>query len=1177
MNTLDEKFSSVDADDVDGSLLSISDSTIQQSLLIDKLSPQSKSSSSEYNVSTKEEGEDDEGKNLEDCLGSKADGRTNLKVKRKPRTIYSSHQLRELNKRFACAQYLALPDRAELATKLGLTQTQIKIWFQNKRSKLKKLIKSNENQLSAPPPPLSVEANRSSMYTGNVSYFQNIWNARLTSPNDYKLTFPYNGYSSSFDHEIRSPIPADTKPLYHFDKPSVEMKSPTYPIGDAKGDFSSYIKHQISFAQPTSPQQYGYKSFANFYTSNCLPSTIASSGYSSLNHNSSQLSNYYGLNSENYSYSNSSANSLSPPQAQWPIICLEGKLNLKSIHGVYETKAFKKVLKTHTNVLVVFSKDDKSAIETIKWTESVAKDIKGKGTIVYVNCGEDKESRKLCKKYKTSPKPIILKHYKDGSFHKDYDRKSNQKSLLNFMKNPTGDIPWEEDTTAKDVVHVNSEQELIKLRRKEKGALLLMFYAPWCGHCKRLKPEFAAAASQAKGKAVLGGLDCDRPELMGVREQFNISGYPTLIYFEGGEQKYGYGGKYTKEGILEWLSNPKPVDETAQSSEEEWKDQPSDVLHLTADNFDATIANPSVLVMFYAPWCGHCKNMKPEYVEAAKMLKEEKIDAILAAVDCTKERGLAEKYEISGFPSVKYFSNGEFKYKTTVRTADTIVEFMKDPKEPPPPPPPDRPWQETSGDNILHLDDSNFKDSLKKRKHVLVMFYAPWCGHCKNAKPEIEKAAEAFADDRKVTFAGVDCTVNQQTCELFKVTGYPTIRYFNYGKKSFEYPSGRKADDFINFMKDPREGPPPPAPEPEWSDVPSKVNHLTDDTFETFLNEHQSVLVMFYAPWCGHCKAMKPAYTDAAEELYKQGASGVLAAVDCTKNEAVSKKFDIKGFPTSNGGKDVMKYKESRTKESIVKFMLNSGKSATPSTSEWEDGFARSLTSETFDEYAKDKDDLLVMFYAPWCGYCQSMKPAFFEAAKVLSESMPKAALALVDCTAHATLAERFKIRGYPTLKFFSKGKHVADYEDGRNIDDILTFMERNNKGDKRVPSIDKIKWKEWKSSVVHVNAHDIDSLLQQQQHVLVMFHSQDCEACLRVRSNYTRAASRLSDKAITFAAFDCDDDKDYCKKNKVQDLPVGKYFKKGEFVTDIVVGESSSADFFVDFVKKNAFAKEEL
>ncbi|XP_077389349.1 homeobox protein Dlx4b-like [Festucalex cinctus] len=66
----------------------------------------------------------------------------NGKKIRKPRTIYSSLQLQALNQRFQQTQYLALPERADLAAKLGLTQTQVKIWFQNKRSKYKKILKT---------------------------------------------------------------------------------------------------------------------------------------------------------------------------------------------------------------------------------------------------------------------------------------------------------------------------------------------------------------------------------------------------------------------------------------------------------------------------------------------------------------------------------------------------------------------------------------------------------------------------------------------------------------------------------------------------------------------------------------------------------------------------------------------------------------------------------------------------------------------------------------------------------------------------------------------------------------------------------------------------------------------------------------------------------------------------
>merc|ERR1719481_531617 len=77
----------------------------------------------------------------------------NGKKVRNPRTIYTAQQIQELEVRFQEAQYLALPERADLATKLGLTQTQVKIWFQNRRSKYKKQAKGEHVPEAAVGPP----------------------------------------------------------------------------------------------------------------------------------------------------------------------------------------------------------------------------------------------------------------------------------------------------------------------------------------------------------------------------------------------------------------------------------------------------------------------------------------------------------------------------------------------------------------------------------------------------------------------------------------------------------------------------------------------------------------------------------------------------------------------------------------------------------------------------------------------------------------------------------------------------------------------------------------------------------------------------------------------------------------------------------------------------------------
>jgi hypothetical protein len=73
--------------------------------------------------------------------------------------------------------------------------------------------------------------------------------------------------------------------------------------------------------------------------------------------------------------------------------------------------------------------------------------------------------------------------------------------------------------------------------------------------------------------------------------------------------------------------------------------------------------------------------MKPAYAEAAADMKRFLPGAYLAAVDATKAQELGQRFELKGYPTIKYFENGQFKFDYNGgRSKDDIVNFMKSPE-----------------------------------------------------------------------------------------------------------------------------------------------------------------------------------------------------------------------------------------------------------------------------------------------------------------------------------------------------------------------------------------------------------------------------------------------------------------------------------------------------------------
>ncbi|KAM3602841.1 uncharacterized protein V6R79_011783 [Siganus canaliculatus] len=200
---------------------------------------------------------------------------------------------------------------------------------------------------------------------------------------------------------------------------------------------------------------------------------------------------------------------------------------------------------------------------------------------------------------------------------------------------------------------------------------LIEFYAPWCGHCQNLTPDWKKAATALKGIVKVGAVDADQHKSLG--GQYGIRGFPTIKVFGANKNKPDeYQGGRSSKAIVDSAMNALNalVKErlsgksggSGYSKQQSSGGSKKDVVELTDDNFDKMVLESDEvwLVEFFAPWCGHCKNLEPEWAAAASAVKEQTKGKVrLGAVDATVHQGVSGRYGIRGFPTIKIFRKGE--------------------------------------------------------------------------------------------------------------------------------------------------------------------------------------------------------------------------------------------------------------------------------------------------------------------------------------------------------------------------------------------------------------------------------------------------------------------------------------------------------------------------------------
>lgn len=333
---------------------------------------------------------------------------------------------------------------------------------------------------------------------------------------------------------------------------------------------------------------------------------------------------------------------------------------------------------------------------------------------------------------------------------------------------------------------------------------IVEFYAPWCGHCQNLVPEYQKAAQALKGVVKIGGVNAD--EHKSLAQQYSVRGFPTIKVFGLDKKKpQDYNGQRTAKGIVDFALNVAQEKVKAQLSGKKSGSGgdgtsgsgSSDVIELTDSNFEKLVlkSDDMWLVEFFAPWCGHCKNLAPQWETAASDLKGK---VKLGALDATVHTVMASRYNVQGYPTIKFFHKGEVEEYDGGRTASDIVAWATDKAAVNIPPP-----------EVKQIINNALLDETCKEHPICVIAILPHILDCQSkCRNNFIQMLTRLGDKYKQKMWGWGWAEAMAQPDLEQALdiggfGYPALAALNAKKMQFALLKGSFSEDGINeFLRD---------------------------------------------------------------------------------------------------------------------------------------------------------------------------------------------------------------------------------------------------------------------------------------------------------------------------------------------------------------------------------------